>query len=124
MESLLDVLGDSLGSFRDGVPGEFSGEDQLDGRLHFPGGQGSPLVEANQLGALGGDSVEGVVDEGVHDVHGLLGDTDVGVHLLEDLVDVDGEGLNSSPSGLLVGFGSGGFSLSHLDYSNIITRSL
>ena len=42
------------------------------------------------------------MDEGVHDVHGLLGDSDVGVDLLEDLVDVDGEGLNSSSSGLLV----------------------
>jgi len=38
------------------------------------------------------------VDERVHDVHGLLGDSDVGVDLLEDLVDVDGEGLNSSSS--------------------------
>ena len=42
------------------------------------------------------------MDEGVHDVHGLLGDSDVGVNLLEDLVDVDGEGLDSSSSGLLV----------------------
>jgi hypothetical protein len=54
------------------------------------------------------------VDEGVHDVHGLLGDSDVGVHLLEDLVDVDGEGLNSSSSGLAVSSGSGGFGLSWL----------
>ncbi len=84
------------------MSGEFSGQDQLDGRLDFPGGQGSPLVEPDQLGALGGHSVEGVVDEGVHDVHGLLGDADVGVHLLEDLVDVDGEGLDSSSSGFLV----------------------
>ena len=38
------------------------------------------------------------MDERVHDVHGLLGDSDVGVDLLEDLVDVDGEGLNSSSS--------------------------
>ena len=29
--SLLDVFGDSLGSFRDSVSGKFSGEDQLDG---------------------------------------------------------------------------------------------
>ena len=95
------------------MPGKFSGEDQLDGGLDFSGGEGSPLVEPDQLGALGGNSVEGVVDEGVHDVHGLLGDTDVGVHLLEDLVDVDGEGFNSSSSGFLVSFRSGGFSLSH-----------
>ena len=38
------------------------------------------------------------MDERVHDVHGFLGNSDVGVHLLEDLVDVDGEGFNSSSS--------------------------
>ena len=110
--SLLNILGDGLGSFRDGVSGEFSGEDELDSRLDFPGGESSSLVESDELGAFGGDSVEGVVDEGVHDVHGLLGDTDVGVDLLEDLVDIDGEGFNSSSSGFLVSFGSG-FFLSH-----------
>ena len=122
MGSLLDVLGDGLGAFRDSVSGKFSGEDELDGRLDFSGGQGSPLVEPDELGAFSGDSVEGVVDEGVHDVHGLLGDTDVGVHLLEDLVDVDGEGLNSSSSGFLVSFGSGCLFLSH--FKSIITRLL
>ena len=50
------------------------------------------------------------MNERVHDVHGLLGDADVGVHLLENLVDVDREGLDSSSSGLLVGSGSFGFS--------------
>ena len=98
------------------MSGELSGEDELDSGLDFPGREGSSLVESDELGSLGGDSVEGIVDEGVHDVHGLLGDTDVGVDLLEDLVDVDGEGLNSSSSGLLVSSGSSGFSwlLSHL----------
>ena len=115
-KSLLDVFGDSLGSFRDSVSGEFSGEDELDSRLNFSGGESSSLVESDELGSFGGDSVEGVVDEGVHDVHGLLGDTDVGVHLLEDLVDVDGEGFNSSSSSFLVSFGSGGFSLSHFKF--------
>jgi hypothetical protein len=51
------------------------------------------------------------VDERVHDVHGLLGDTNVGVHLLEHFVNVDGEGLNSSSSGFSVNCGLGGFSL-------------
>ena len=31
--SYLDVFGDGFGSFRDGVSGEFSWEDELDGRL-------------------------------------------------------------------------------------------
>jgi hypothetical protein len=93
------------------VSGELSGEDELDGRLDFPGGESSSLVEPDELGSLSGNAVEGVVDEGVHDVHGLLGDTDVGVHLLQDLVDVDGEGLNSSSSGLAVSGRLGGFGL-------------
>ena len=110
IRSLLDVLGDSLGSLRHGVSGEFSGEDELDSWLDLSGGKSSSLVESDQLGSLGGDSVEGVVNEGVHDVHGLLWDTDVGVHLLEDLVDVDGEGLNSSSSCFSVSsFSSGCF---------------
>ena len=48
------------------------------------------------------------MDERVHDVHGFFRDSDVGVDLFEDFVDVDGEGLDSSSSGFLVGvFGSG-----------------
>ncbi len=121
---MLDVLGDGLGSLRDSVSGELSGEDELDSGLDFPGGKSSSLVEADELGSLSGNAVEGVVDEGVHDVHGLLGDADVGVHLLEDLVDVDGEGLNSSSSGLAVsgrlgGFGLGRF-LAHLNIKSVI----
>ena len=36
------------------------------------------------------------------------------MHLLEDLVDVDGEGLDSSSSGLAIGRGLGGLGLSWL----------
>ncbi len=32
-KSYLDVFSDGFGSFRDGVSGEFSWEDELDGRL-------------------------------------------------------------------------------------------
>ena len=126
IESLLDVFGDGFSSFRNGVSGKFSGEDELDSRLDLTGRKSSSLVESDELWSLSGDSVEGVVDEGVHDVHGLLWDSDVGVHLLEDLVDVNGEGLNSSSSGFLVGsgfFGLGRF-LSHFDLQLIrITQS-
>ena len=57
------------------------------------------------------------MDEGVHDVHGFFGDTNVGVDLLEDFVDVDREGLDSSSSGFSVGGGFFGFSwfLSHFE---------
>ena len=52
-------------------------------------------VVSNESGALVGDLLEDVVDERVHDGHGSLGDAGLWVNLLEDSVDVDGEGLGS-----------------------------
>merc|ERR1711949_144615 len=60
------VLGDSLGALRDGVLGELTGEEEPDSGLDFAG---------------------------VHDGHGLGGDSGVGVDLLQHLVDVDSVGL-------------------------------
>ena len=34
------VLGDGLGSFRDGMFGQFTGEQEPDGGLNFPGSNG------------------------------------------------------------------------------------
>lgn len=45
---------------------------------------GGLLVVGSKLGGLGGDALENVVDEGVEDAHGAVGDTGVGVDLLED----------------------------------------
>ena len=84
------VLGDGLGTFRDGVFGQFSGEEEPDSSLDLPGSDGGPLVVVGQFGSLGSDTLEEIVDERVHDAHGLGGDTGVGVHLLQHLVDVDG----------------------------------
>ena len=95
--------------------GELTGEEEADGGLDLAGGEGVLLVVANETGGLAGDLLEDVVDEGVHDAHGSLGDAGLGVHLLEDTVDVDGEGLGSSSLGSsLLGSlggsaGSGGF---------------
>ena len=75
--------------------GEFSWKDESDGRLDFSGGEGVFLIISNELGGLGSDLLEDVVDEGVHDGHGSLGDTGLWVNLLQDSVDVDGEGLDS-----------------------------
>jgi len=86
------------------VLGEFSGKEESDGSLDFSGREGVLLVVSNKLGGLESDLLEDVVDEGVHDGHGSLGDTSLGVNLLEDSVDVDGEGLDSlSVSSLLSG---------------------
>ncbi len=79
--------------------GELTGEEEADGSLDLAGGEGVLLVVSHEAGALGGNLLEDVVDERVHDAHGSLGDTGLGVHLLEDTVDVDGEGLGSSSLG-------------------------
>ena len=59
------------------------------------------LVVVSQAGGFGGDTLEDVAHEGVHDAHGLGGDTGVGVHLLQDFVDVDGVALLAGLSPLL-----------------------
>ena len=65
------VLGDGLGAFRDGVFGQFSREEEPDGSLDLPGGDGGPLVVVGQFGSLGSDTLEEIVDERVHDAHGF-----------------------------------------------------
>ena len=91
--------------------GELTGEDEAHSGLDLPGGDGGLLVVAGELGSLGGDLLEDVVDEGVHDGHGLGGDAGVGVHLLEDLVDVDlvglGLGLALAAFAAFAAFGDG-----------------
>ena len=69
------------------------------------------LVVSNKLGRLGGNLLENVVDERVHDGHGFLGDSGFWVNLLEDSVDVDAEGLGSSALGGFLGSRFGGSSL-------------
>lgn len=101
---MLDVFGNSLGSLRDGMSGEFTGQNELYSRLDLSGRESSSLVESNELWAFSCNSVESIVNERVHDVHGFLRNTNVGVHLLKDFVDVDREGLDSSSSGFLVSF--------------------
>ena len=87
------VLGDSLGAFRHCVLGKFSWKKKPDSGLDFPAGDGGLLVVVSKAGSLDGDSLEDVVDERIHDAHGLAGDSSVRVHLLQHLVDVDGVGL-------------------------------
>ena len=89
--------------------GELTGEEEADGGLDLAGGESVLLVVSDEAGALGSDLLEDIVDERVHDAHGSLGDAGLGVHLLEDTVDVDGEGLGSSLLGgsLLGGLGGG-----------------
>ena len=99
------VLGDSLGTFRDGVFGQFTRKEKPDSSLDLPGGDGGPLVVVGQAGSFSSDTFEDIVDEGVHDAHGLGGDTSVGVDLLQHLVDVDSIGFLPFAVLLLVSLG-------------------
>ena len=115
----LGVLGDGLGALGHGVLGELAGEEEPDGGLDLAGGDGALLVVPGEPGGLTGEPLEEIVDEGVHDGHGLGGDTGVRVDLLEHLVDVGGVGLLALGAaaallGALGGLASLGRSLSHV----------
>ena len=84
------VLGDGLGALRDGVLGKLSREDETNCGLDFARRDGRALVVVRKAGCFGGDALEDVVHERVHDRHGLGGDSGVGVDLLQDTVDVHG----------------------------------
>ena len=88
-------LGDGLGALGHGVLGQLAREHEANSSLDLSGGKSGLLVVSGQTRSLGGDAVEDVVDEGVHDGHASLGDAGVVVHLLEHLVDVRGVGLDS-----------------------------
>ena len=87
------ILRHGLGALRHSMLRQLSREQKADRGLDLPGGDGGPLVVVRESGSLCGDPLEDVVDERVHDGHGLGGDAGVGVDLLQHLVDVDGVGL-------------------------------
>ena len=104
MKSLLaaGVLGHSLGALADGVLGQFTGQKQTDGGLDLATGDGGALVVVGQAGGFAGDALEQIVDEAVHDAHGLAGDSGVGMHLLHDFVHVDAVAFSPLSLSLLV----------------------
>ena len=87
--------------------GQFTGQQKPDGSLDLPGGDGGSLVVVSKTGSFSSDTFEDIVDEGVHDAHGLGGDTSVGVDLFQDLVDVDGVRLLTLMAFLLSVLGDG-----------------
>jgi len=96
------VLGDSFGALAHGVLGQFTGEKETHGGLDFSARDRGPSVVVGKTAGLSGDALEDVVDERVHDAHGLAGDASVGVHLLQHLVDVDAVALPPPPLPLLL----------------------
>ncbi len=81
------VLGNSLGTLRNGVLGQLSREEETDSSLDLSRGDGLTLVVAGKTTSLSGDTLKDIIDKRVHDSHGLVGDTSIGVNLLENLVD-------------------------------------
>ena len=104
------VLSNSLSSLAHGVFCQFTGKQQTHGSLNFSAGDGGTAVVVCQTGSFGSDSLENVIDKGVHDAHGLAGNTCVRVYLLQHLVNVDAVALLSPPPALLVP-SAGGFGL-------------
>ena len=94
--------------------GQLSGEEKPDSRLDLPGSDGRPLVVVGETGGLSGNSFEDVVDERVHDAHGLGRDSGVRVNLFQHLVDVDGVRFLSLLLLFLVTGSTGGLSLTRL----------
>lgn len=64
--------------------------------MYVPRAESRFLVLFGQSRSFRGDLVEGIKEERVYDVHGFLGDSDIGMDLLHYFVDVDREGFNSS----------------------------
>ena len=106
----LCVFGDGLGALTDGVLGELTRQQQTHSSLDFAAGDGRATVVVGQTRGFSCNALEDVVDEGVHDAHGFAADASVGMHLLQNFVDVDGVTLPPPPSLLLVG-GTGGLCL-------------
>ena len=89
---------------------QLAGQMKTDCCLDLATGDGVLLVVVRQTGRLGGDTLEDVVHERVHDAHGLAGDASVGVDLFQHLVDVDRVALLAGPPLLLLFPGGlGGF---------------
>ncbi|RXI04432.1 hypothetical protein DVH24_038706 [Malus domestica] len=104
-------LSHGLGPFRNSVLGELTREHEPHGGLDFPGSDRRFLVVPREPGRLLGELLEDVVDEAVHDSHGLAGDPDVRVDLLQHLEDVDLVGLNALLRFLLLLVSGGGSGL-------------
>jgi len=103
------VFGDGLGALADGVFCQLSGQQQSNGRLDLSGGDGRAFVVVGQPGGFGGDSLEDVVHEAVHDRHGLAADAGVRMHLFQHFVDVAAVRLLPLPLALLVALAAGRF---------------
>ena len=90
------VLRDGLGTLTDSMFSQLAGQNKTDSGLDLSRGDSGFPVVVSKAGGLASDALEDVIDEGVHDAHGLARHTGVGVDLLHDLVNVHGIAFPSS----------------------------
>lgn len=79
------VFGDSLCALRDSVLGQFTGQEKTDSSLDLSRGDCRALVVLSQASRFARNTLEDVVNERIHDAHGLRRDASVRVNLLENL---------------------------------------
>lgn len=82
-------FGNGLSPFGDGVLCQFTRQDKSDSGLDLTGGNGWLLIVASKTRRLLSKFLKYIVDEAVHDAHGLTGDSNVRMNLFEDLEDVN-----------------------------------
>lgn len=82
------VFGDGLGTFRDSVFSQFSRQQETNSSLDLPRSDGRSLVVLSQSRSFGSNSFEDIVDETVHDGHGLSTDSSIRMNLFQNFVDV------------------------------------
>ena len=88
-------FGHRLGTFTDGVLGEFTRKHETDSGLNLARAERRLFVVRGELSSFSGDALKDIVDKGVHNRHALLGDTSIGVDLLQHLVDVRAVGFGA-----------------------------
>ena len=96
------VLRDGLGTLTDSMFSQLAGQNKTDSCLDLSRGDSGFPVVVSKAGGLASDALKDVIDEGVHDAHGLARHTGVGVDLLHDLVNVHGIAFLPPPVPLLL----------------------
>jgi len=84
------------------VLSELTRKHEPDSSLNLAGGKSRLFVVSGELPSLSSNTLENVVDEGVHNGHTLLADTGIWVDLLENLVDVRAVRLGTLLAALLI----------------------
>lgn len=94
------ILRHCLRTFADGMLRQLTGKEKSNRGLNFARRNGFPLVVVSKPRCFAGDSLEDVIDERVHDAHRSAGNSNVGMNLLQNSVDVSTITLLVTPSPL------------------------